>query len=193
MKLKCFLLFLLMFSVLPQIRAQKLAVKTNILYDVTATLNGGLEIAFAPKWTLDVSANYNNWNSESHRRKHWMIQPEVRHWLCEKFAGHFIGFHVHGGRYNLSQINANFKFLGTDFRKLKNERFQGWFAGTGIVYGYAWILNKHFNIETEIGVGYSYTRYDRFPCAKCGKKLEVNHPHNYVGITKLALNMVYLF
>ena len=37
--------------------AQKVAVKTNLLYDVTTTLNLGAEFRLAPKWTLDVSGN----------------------------------------------------------------------------------------------------------------------------------------
>lgn len=39
------------------ISAQKIAVKTNILYDVTTTLNIGAEFRVAPKWTIDLSGN----------------------------------------------------------------------------------------------------------------------------------------
>ena len=38
-------------------RAQDTAVKTNLLYDATATVNLGLEVGLAPKWTLDLSGN----------------------------------------------------------------------------------------------------------------------------------------
>lgn len=38
---------------------QKAAIKTNILYDATATVNLGVEIGLAPRWTLDISGNYN--------------------------------------------------------------------------------------------------------------------------------------
>lgn len=86
-----------------------------------------------------------------------------------------------------------FKFLGTDFRKLKDYRFQGWMAGAGIAYGYSWILDKRWNIEAEIGIGWVYTRYDMFECADCGQKVDTNHPHNYVGPTKAAINLVYTF
>ena len=41
--------------------AQKVAVKTNLLYDATSTINLGTEFGLSPKWTLDVSANYNPW------------------------------------------------------------------------------------------------------------------------------------
>ena len=39
--------------------AQDMAVKTNLLYDATTTFNLGAEFRLAPKWTLDLSANYN--------------------------------------------------------------------------------------------------------------------------------------
>lgn len=42
-------------------KAQKVAVKSNLLYDATTTLNLGLEVGLARKWTLDVPFNYNPW------------------------------------------------------------------------------------------------------------------------------------
>ena len=41
--------------------AQKIAVKSNLLYDATTTMNLGLEIGLAKKWSLDLSGNYNPW------------------------------------------------------------------------------------------------------------------------------------
>ena len=64
--------------------AQEIAVKTNLLYDASTTINLGTEIGLSPKWTLDLSANYNGWTfSENKKWKHWMAQPEARYWLCE--------------------------------------------------------------------------------------------------------------
>jgi hypothetical protein len=42
--------------------AQSVAVKTNLLYDLTSTINLGLEIGLSPKWTLELPVNYNPWN-----------------------------------------------------------------------------------------------------------------------------------
>lgn len=41
--------------------AQKVALKSNLLYDATTTMNLGLEIGLACKWTLDIPVNYNPW------------------------------------------------------------------------------------------------------------------------------------
>jgi Protein of unknown function (DUF3575). len=67
--------------------AQKVALKSNLLYDATTTMNLGLEIGLARKWTLDIPVNYNPWKlSDGKRLRHWGIQPEVRYWFCESFA-----------------------------------------------------------------------------------------------------------
>ena len=60
--------------------AQDIAIKTNLLYDISTTINLGAEFRLAPKWTLDLSANYNPFTfSDSKKWKHWMAQPEVVH------------------------------------------------------------------------------------------------------------------
>lgn len=174
--------------------AQKVAVKTNLLYDATSTINLGTEFGLSPKWTLDVSANYNPWTYSNNKKwKHWLVQPEARYWFCNKMMGHFIGFHAIAGSYNIGNVNADFKFLGTDFSMLKNYRYEGWFVGAGVAYGYSWVLSKHWNLEAELGVGYTYSKSDKFECASCGEKLEDDKTHHYVGPTKAALNLVYVF
>ena len=176
-------------------RAQQVAVKSNLLYDIAAlTAIAGVEVALAPRWTLDLSANYNGWTLSHERRwKHWLVQPEARYWFCDRFVGHFLGVHALGGQYNIGGVKNHISFLGSDFSKLSDRRYQGWFVGAGIAYGYAWILGRHWNLEAELGVGYIYTRYDSYPCASCGKKLAEDRPHRYVGPTKAAINLVYTF
>lgn len=66
------------------------AVKTNLLYDATASPNLGVEWGFAPKWSADISGNFNDWAIKDHLWKHWFVQPEIRYWFCERFSGHFL-------------------------------------------------------------------------------------------------------
>lgn len=174
--------------------AQKAAIKTNLLYDATATVNLGLEIALAQKWTLDLSGNLNAWNMpKGDHWKHWMVQPEFRYWFCSKFAGHFLGFHVLGGQYNIGNFSKGMTDTYGFLRKLSDKRYQGWGVGVGIAYGYNFILGKHWGLELEVGGGYVYTRYDVYECKDCGKKIESDTPHHYLGPTKIALNLVYEF
>ena len=176
------------------VKSQNVAVKSNVLADAFLNPNLGIEIGLASKWTLDVTGQFNAWMLSHNRHwKHWAIQPEVRYWFCDRFSGHFVGTHIHGGQYNIGGFDGKINILGTDARKLKDTRYQGWFVGAGIAYGYTWILGRHWNLEAEIGLGYSYTRYDRFQCLGCGKRIETDKPHHYVGPTKAAINLVYVF
>lgn len=173
--------------------AQNLAVKTNLLYDATATVNAGLEIGLAPKWTLDVSGNLNAWSRDEHTKwKHWMVQPEARYWFCDRFSRHFIGAHLIGGAFNFGGIKNDLSFLDTDFSVLSEKRYQGYGYGAGVAYGFAFVLSKHLNLELEAGFGYLCLDYETFECDGCGKKV-ADGMHHYVGPTKAALNLVFVF
>ena len=103
----------------------KFAIKTNALYWATTTANLGFEVGLSKKLTLDVSGNYNPWKFSDHKQiKHWLVQPELRYWLCER-------------------------------------------------------------------VGYARIDYDKYNCGKCGSKLDSGHK-NYIGPTKVALNIIYV-
>lgn len=173
--------------------AQTVGLKSNLISEALLSPNIGVEVELAPRWSLDVSGQVNFWTVNSHKWKHWLAQPEARYWFCDSFNGHFVGAHLLGGQYNFGNLHNGIKFLGTDFSRLTDRRLQGWFAGAGIAYGYSWILGRHWNIEAEIGIGWAYTRYDTYPCAECGQKLDSDRVHNYVGPTKAALNIVYVF
>jgi len=190
-KLVAILLFTVCCSPLP---AQKAALKTNLFYDATTTLNAGVEFGLSPKWTLDVSGNLNPWTFSGNKKwKHWLVQPEARYWFCDKFMGHFVGVHALGGQFNMGNWDTDFSFLGSDLGELKSHRVEGWMVGAGIAYGYAWALSRHWNLEGEIGVGYAYMRYDKYKCERCGVKVESDKTHHYFGPTKAAVNLVYIF
>jgi hypothetical protein len=188
------LLFVLLSCIGLSVSAQNWAVKTNLLYDMTATMNLGAEVRVSPQWTLDVSANWNPWTfSDNKKWKQLVVQPEARYWFCEAFNGHFVGAHLLGGIYNMGNWDTGFTFLGTDFGKLKDYRFEGWMLGVGVAYGYQWMLSKHWSVEAEIGIGYVYSQYDKYDCATCGETYEQDKPHNYFGPTKAALSLIYVF
>lgn len=172
--------------------AQTVALKTNLLYDAALNVNFGVEFGLAPKWSLDLSGDLNTWTVNGHKWKHWFAQPEARYWFCDRFAGHFLAFHAIGGQFNVGNIPGGFKFLNTDLTQLANNRYEGWGIGGGIGYGYDFLLGKHWNIELEIAVGYVYLDYKKYRCQTCGRELGDGH-HNYIGPTKAAINLVYLF
>lgn len=159
------------------------ALKGNILYWATTTLNLGMEAGLSKRYTLDVSANLNPWTFSNHRKlKHFAIQPEVRYWLCERFNGHFFGIHAHYANYNIGGI----KQWG-----LRTRKYEGHLWGGGISYGYQWVLGKRWNLEATIGVGYAYLDYKKYACTKCAPILKDNSK-NYFGPTKAGISFIYL-
>ena len=190
---KLSILLLLLFAGIGAKAQSLVAIKTNLATDGFLTPNLGVEIGLAPKWSLDISGETILWEVNRHKWKHWMVQPEARYWFCDRFAGHFLGLHLLGGQYNFGNISNNVKFLGSDFSELTDYRFQGWAIGAGIGYGYSFILSDHFNLELEIGIGYMYTRYDKYDCNNCDTPLEKDAQHNYYGPTKLSIALEYLF
>ncbi len=80
---KVSILIVLVLGCFIEVKLKKVALKSNLLYDATTTMNLGLEFGLARKWTLDVPVNYNPWKPDNGRRlRHWGIQPEVRYWFC---------------------------------------------------------------------------------------------------------------
>lgn len=193
MKLKFLIALLFGLLVTMGVKAQNVAIKTNLLYDATATVNLGVEIGLARKWSLDLSGNLNAWNLRENKRwKHWLAQPEARYWFCDRFSRHFIALHAIGGQYNVGGLKNNITFLGTPYKNLTTNRYQGWGVGGGVGYGYALLLGKSWNLEFELGVGYIYNNFDVFECTGCGRKVD-SGTHHYFGLTKAAVNLVYLF
>lgn len=168
--------------------SQGVAIKTNLLYDITATVNLGFEFGLAPRWTLDFNGNLNFWDMSQMRKwRHWFAQPEARYWFCDKFNGHFLGFHLLGGQYNIGGT----KLVFNAFPETQTRRFEGWGAGFGIAYGYQWILSHRWSIEASLGIGYIYSEYRKYPCANCGTLLQEGKKH-YFGPTKAAISLIYV-
>ena len=167
----------------------KWAVKTILLYDATSTLNLGVEFGLGQRWTLDISGNYNPWTFSGNRKmKHWLVQPEVRWWSCTRFSGHFVGLHAHGGGYNWGGMLPWAIRPGSD---LRDHRYQGWLVGAGVSYGYHWVLGNRWGLEATVGVGYAYLDYDKYPCAKCGRKIGSASEH-YFGPTKAGITLIFM-
>ncbi|MCD7722251.1 MAG: DUF3575 domain-containing protein [Prevotellaceae bacterium] len=178
-----------LFSAVTTAHAQKFALKTNALYWATSTPNLGAEISAGRKNSVQVFYGLNPWKSSSGKSiRHWSLQPEYRHWFCGAYDGWFIGVHAMGGQFNMGNIKLPFGILST----LETHRYEGWYVGGGISAGYQWALSVHWNIEASIGVGYDYIKYDKFECGQCGVKEKSSHT-NYVGPTKAAVNLIYIF
>lgn len=173
---------------IPSAIGQHIAIKTNLLYDATSTINLGAEVKLAKKWTLDVPFNFNPWKFDSGARlRHWGVQPELRYWFCESFNRMFIGLHGHYADFNVGGLNG-WPLMSKNMEK---NRYEGHLYGAGISVGRSWILKKRWSLELSAGAGYARIHYDKYPCAECGSKLKTG-TRNYFGPTKLSVSLVYM-
>lgn len=182
---------LLFFAMALPASAQNVAVKTNALYWATTTPNIGVEVSVAKQHSLQLFYGLNPWKQSGGDQtslRHWLLMPEYRYWFCESFNGWFVGAHLMGGQFNMGGVDLPFGLMPT----LENRRYEGWYAGGGVTAGYQWVLSRHWNIEASLGVGYDYIKYDKFRCGECGERLKSGHT-NYIGPTKLALSVMYVF
>ena len=164
--------------------AQKLAVKNNLLYDMTQTPNIGFEYAVSPKWTIGLNLGINtSWHHASggsgfffpfskgsahgeHDKVQWrhiLIAPEARYWFCSVFEGHFFGFNALATCFNQGNVKYPFGL----YPSLKDHRRQGKAFGAGIFYGYSWILSPHWSIEAEGGIDVGIAHFKEYDCANC--------------------------
>lgn len=185
---------MLCFGLASSVFAQgEVGVKTNLLYGGYAqTPNLGLEIGLGRRTTLDVLGSYNWFNIDGKKNNnkkmaHWLVQPEFRYFLCEKFNGHFFGVHALYSQYNIGSYNLPV-LLG---KGAKDFRHEGWAAGAGISYGYQLMLGRSWNLEFNIGAGYAQLKYDKYNCPKCGEKVASETKH-YFGPTKAGISLIWV-
>lgn len=184
---KVLILILLMGRILsPEIKAQDIAVKSNLLYGFAAvTINAGMEIGLGQQWSLDLPINFNPWKiNEKTRLRHWGIQPEIRYWFNEKFERTFIGFHAHYADFNV----GNWSFFS---QNMQDNRYQGHLYGAGFSIGHVWKLKERWLLETSLGLGYSQIVYEKYPCATCGTMIKDGN-RNYWGPTKASVSLIYI-
>ena len=169
-------------------KAQDVALKTNLLGWATTSLNAGVEVGIAEKQTAQLFATLNPWEFSGGKKvRIWNVEPEYRWWTCQRFGGSFFGVHALAGEYNVKNVDLPFGILP----KTKSGRhYEGWYIGAGVTYGYQWLLSRHWNMEASLGIGYAYSPYKLY--GRCARCLEKNH-RNYVGPTKAALSMIYIF
>lgn len=167
------------------------AVKTNLLYAAaTLTPNLAVEFGLGRRSTVELSGSWNQWNRKGDRESnkklnHYIIRPEYRYWLCERFTGHFVGADLFFGQYNIGQYDV--PLIG--FKK--ERRYEGYGWGGGIVYGYHLPFGKRWGLEFHLGVGVAQLEYDEYDCTVCVREYE-KKSKTYVGPTRAGISLVFM-
>lgn len=158
------------------------AVKTNVAYLAATVANLGVEYSFGKHYSVDLPIIYSPYTvARSYRLRFLAVQPEFRYWLGSPMEGHFFGAHLNIGAFNISVDKKN-RYQSPDG-----------FYGVGLSYGYALPFGRHWGAEFTIGAGYVHTKYDTYYSIPNGARYEKGTPYNYWGLTKVGINLVYLF
>jgi len=174
MQRKSILILLILVSLASYLRAQDIAIKTNLLYGAyTYTPNLSLEVGLGKRSTLDLGGGYNPWNLDGTDGNN-------------KKLVHFFGIHALGTQFNIAQQELPLLFG----KGSKEYRFEGYGYGGGISYGYNFYLGIRWSLEANIGIGYARLHYDKYKCEKCGEKIETKS-RNYFGPTKAGISLIY--
>ncbi len=162
------------------------ALKTNVLYLGSSTLNVSFEFGLGRRWTADLSTGYNPFRLQKESTNQlWFVQPEFRYWFCQRFERHFLGVHGLYGAYNMGQ----FDFLTSTFRE---HRYKGSALGAGISWGYHLPMGGgRWAWEFSLGGGYVWLDYDKYACYECDE-LEASRDRHYLGPTRAAVSLVFM-
>ena len=158
------------------------AIKTNIAYLAATVANIGAERVLDEHYSVDFSFIYSPYTvARNYRLRFLVIQPEFRYWPDSPMKGHFFGFHLNIGAFNISVDKEN-RYQSPDG-----------FYGAGVSYGYTLPFARRWAVEFTIGAGYIHTKYDTYYNIPNGSRYKKNTPYNYWGLTKAGINMVYKF
>ena len=135
--------------------------------------------------SVEASGYYNGWTFSSDKSfKHWMIQPEARYWIHERFNGHFFGVHAQYMDYDF----AGLKLL---YGMEKKNSYNGNAYGGGISYGYQLYVSPRWNVEFTAGFGYLHFEYDKYAFPR-GDAPIGKFRNEYWGLTKAGISIVYI-
>lgn len=163
------------------IKAQVMGFGSSGTQWLTMTPNVDVSFPLNNKLSLHVPLSYNPWViGENSRFQQLTFKPGVRFWFRECYSHFFTSVYAVATRYH---VGGFFK---------KNHRYDGTGYGIGVGAGYAYPLNKHWNIEAELGVGAIYADYD-----KCRWEKNSRLVGSYSGMklipTRIDISVVYLY
>lgn len=169
-----------------QDKSHRMAIKTNLLYDVAAIPNIGLEIHLGKDWSVAGYWMYAWWHNDN-RHRYWRIyggDVAVRRWFGKKerkrmFTGHHVGLYA-------QMLTYDFEWGGRGYLADR------WTYGGGLEYGYSLPIGRRLNLDFTLGIGYlggEYMEYD--PIDRC-YVWQYTKKQNWWGPTKAEVSLVWL-
>lgn len=162
-----------------------MAFKTNMLYDLAAIPNIGVEFNLGKGWSIGADWAYTWWKNDN-KAFYWRVyggEIDIRKYFGKQakerpLSGHHVGLYGQGLTY--------------DFDLGKTGIISKFSYGAGVEYGYSLPVAKSLNIDFGVGFGYlggEYKVYD--PMDSCYVWKETRQRH-WFGPTRAEVSLVWL-
>lgn len=171
-----------------------MSLQTNMLYDIVAVPNIGLEFYLGKGFSIDTNWMYAWWHSDP-ANFYWRTYGgdiAARYWFGRKakekpLTGHHIGLYGQmltydvalGGRGQIGGIPKGTLWDKANF-------------GAGLEYGYSLPIATRLNLDFNIGLGYFWGEYQEYiPQDNCYVWQSTKY-RRWIGPTKAEISLVYL-
>lgn len=171
-----------------------MGIKTNMLYDVLAVPNIGVEFYLGKNWSAVGNWMYGWWNKNSSHH-YWRIYGgdiAIRKWFGKKaeekpLTGHHLGLYGQAFTYDFECGGKGYmggKPGGTLWEKTN--------YAAGVEYGYSLPIAHRLNIDFTLGVGYWGGRYYKYEPMDGHYIWQATKNRRWFGPTKAETSLVWL-
>ena len=169
------------------------ALKTNMLYDVLAIPNVGVELQLDNDWSVAANATYAWWKSGVNRR--WRVygaDMAVRRWFGSKaeekpLTGHHVGIYAQALTYDFCLDEKGY-MGGEPGGNLWNKLNYAF----GVEYGYSFPIARRLNLDFVLGLGYWVGTYHEYHVIDDCKVWQATKNRRWLGSTKAEVSLVWL-
>ena len=171
-------------------RGLRLALQTNLAYDLLAIPSLGLEISLPHSWSVGIDGYYAWWSNAS-KAKYWRVQGgeiSVRKYFGNNIlTGHHIGIYSQLLRYDIcfgkrGYLSGGSGTLFTDH--------PSW--GVGAEYGYSIMIATCLRLDLSIGLGWFTGQYAVYQPIDSHNVFRSMHQRNWFGPTRIGITLSWL-
>lgn len=171
-----------------------MAVKTNMLYDILAVPNVGVECYLGKNWSVGANWMYGWWKKES-KHRYWRVYGgdiAVRKWFGKQaeeqpLTGHHLGIYGQLFTYDFEWGGKGYmggKPGGTLWDELN--------YAAGVEYGYSLPIARRFNLDFTLGIGYWGGKYYKYIPLDGHYVWQATKDRHWFGPTKAEISLVWL-
>ena len=163
-----------------------MSIKTNMLYDVAAVPNIGVEFYLGKNFSVVGNWHYAWWKSDP-KSWYWRTyggDAAIRYWLGKQsrikpLTGHHLGVYGQMLTYDIELGN-------------KGILADKWSWTVGVEYGYSLPIARRLNLDFTLGLGYHWGLFDEYLPVEGHYVWQATKRRQYLGPTKLEVSLVWL-